>query len=209
MKTTTANFCLIKEGFYSQISDIVYIQEELDDNTIMTVEFSNNSSDYDLYHLFCEANSKKNENSRIKFFKVDNFPDGVFVKISGDSIEVSICELKRTPANKLEQLTRQLFSGFVHSRLLLKMLDCEEEKVTYRYRVFMLNDTVKEAEYNSFSKLGRKITPGTRVVDLNEYQLWGQNKLLFKEQHFSHLINVEKYVLNNTNKQEYQYSISL
>jgi len=128
------NICLVKDKYYNQVSGKVVLEETVEPNIYMRVELNHTVGS--LYHFFCEESAKKREQSRIKFLEVDNFPDGILIKFNNDKAEVSICELKRTPLNKLTQLSRQLYAGYVHSKLLLKLLDIDESGISYSYKVF-------------------------------------------------------------------------
>ncbi|MED2762918.1 hypothetical protein P4283_12745 [Bacillus thuringiensis] len=205
---------LVKKDHIQLINPSAELIEKVkDDKTQMTKFIMNlqlmNKEVKSVYQFFCEKNAKNNEISRIKFFEVNKFPDGIFICFNDDSsVDCYICELKATPSNKLEQLKEQLFSGYVHCKSLLAMLDVPLNVIRYRFMVFLVNDknTMAEHNLNNF----KKVIPGKPVVNMSDYELWRRNKAIYKNGEYVFSMDIEKYQMNNlVNPDEYVYEYHL
>lgn len=159
-----------------------------------------------LYHIFCEPSSK-NEESRIKFFSLNNFPDCIFFRYDQDEniIDCYICELKKKPSNQLKKLKDQLFSGFIHSKALFSILDINIEQINFKFSVYLIEDNNVEVEYNKLIRRGKKVTPGREATELSDFENWKQNKLIYSKGGYSFNINIDKYKMNKVNEGLYTY----
>lgn len=196
---------LLKDGVLKEISDFCEVKEKIeatDEKMIVKVKNTNI-----MYRAF---NETKEEHSRVHFLKSDRFPDSIFLSIEPDGkIHCHICELKRTPANKLKELTEQLFSGYMHSKLLLSALHINSSKVVYSYHVFMINERNKEVEYNKLPNRPKKVTPGRRIEKVSRYDTWMNNYLTFVDGTFNHKMYIYKHREYNQKENNYYYHFEL
>lgn len=204
------NISLIKDEFFCAVSDNVKIEETTKECLHMVVEVRKEDNSC-LHHFFCEQNARNREQSRIKFFSVDNFPDGIFMKFNSDNrVEVHICELKKTPINNITRLSRQLLSGYIHSKLILNILDIDDSMIDFNYKIFMIRDRELASEYNQLPGTLKKVTPGQPITDPTDYQLWIDNKVKFEQQDYSRVFKVEKHMLvKDSESGVYQFNFKI
>lgn len=198
---------LLKENILKEIDDFCEIKEEIKsprENMIVKVERKSSNA---MYHALNETN---NEHSRISFLKNDRFPDSIFISVETDgNISCHICELKRTPSNKLKELTEQLFSGYMHCKLLMSALHVNPSKINFKYHVFLINERNMEIEYNRLPKRPKKIIPGRRLEKESRYDMWMNNHLTFNDGKFSHRMAIEKHKYYENKESEYYYRFTL
>lgn len=201
---------LVKENHIKKIDNSIEVVEKIKDETGNLIKLwmkliVTNKAENEIYQVFCEENAKNREMSRMNFFEVEKFPDGIFVKFNNDIVDLHICELKLTPSNKLKQLKEQLFSGYVHCKSLLAILDIPlDYKINYHFSVFYVNDKSNIAEYNRFNP--KKVTPGEPVINESDYELWKQGKALYQNGDYKFSMDLNKYQMTRLEKTiEYQY----
>ncbi|WP_226670298.1 hypothetical protein [Metabacillus litoralis] len=160
-----------------------------------------------LYHVFCEPNAKRNEESRIKFIALNNFPDCIFFKYNEmeNIIDCYICELKKKPSNQLTKLKKQLFSGLMHCKALFSILDLDINQINFKFPVYLLEDNNVEVQYNKLVGRPKKVTPGKEVTDPSDYENWKQNRLIFSKGDYSYNIDIDKYQLNKETDKLFTY----
>ncbi|KAA0796443.1 hypothetical protein DN398_26385 [Bacillus sp. JAS102] len=201
---------LIKSEYVELKDEGICIKEDIENEhgkVTMEVTIDKLKEDKDLYHIFCEPGSKKNEESRIKFFLLNKFPDGCFFTYdeSTGEIECYICDLKKKPSNQLAKLKEQLFSGLIHCKTLFSLLDIEMEKVKFNFVVYFIVDVNVEVEYNNLRGMPKKVTPGREVTAPSDYENWKQGKSIFSKGSYSHTMNLQKIKLNQISEELYTF----
>ncbi|MGG4409284.1 hypothetical protein ABER75_11145 [Niallia taxi] len=200
---------LVKENHIKKIVMNEEITEQIIDGSTKQITETmrlivQNTNYNELYQFFCEDDSKENEKSRIKYFEVDKFPDGVFMVFRDDnSVDCFICELKKTPTNKLKQLKEQLFSGYIHSKSILSILleNFADYQINYHYHVYLINDNSLILEYNQ--KNPKKIIPGKAITPTSDYELWKVNKAVYKKDNYVFEMNLQKITMESENNLDY------
>ncbi|WP_174879920.1 hypothetical protein, partial [Metabacillus niabensis] len=185
--------------------DPINVEEFISEfNLWMKVKIKNANGS--LYHIFCEPSSKIEE-SRIKFFSLNNFPDCIFFKYDQEenTIDCYICELKKKPSNQLKKLKNQLFSGFIHCKALFSILDLNIEQINFKFPVYLIEDNNIEVEYNKLNGRPKKVTPGREVTEPTDFENWKQNKLIYSKGGYSYNINIDKYQMNKVSEELYTY----
>lgn len=199
---------LLKDNVLNEISDNCKIIEKVESTEEeMIVNIKNKGTN----KVFVAFNEMNREQSRIRFLKSDRFPDSIIISIGSDGkICCHICELKRTPANGLKRLGEQLFSGYMHCKLLLAALHVDFSKVIYKYHVFKIHERNKLLEYNTLSNRPKKIIPGTkaRTEEPDRYAMWLENQLKFTDESFSHNMSINKHKYNCQKDSKYYFDFA-
>ena len=198
------NISLVKQEYFRTVNGSEILEEI---NEKMKVEITSKSGK--LVRFFCEPTANREE-SRIKFLNVGNFPDGILLRFNEDrSVEVNICELKRTPSNDLKRLTRQLFAGYIHCKLLLKLLDIEDDVIKYHFNVFMIHDRNTTVEYNDLPSIAKKVVPGEIITSSSNYQLWSNGELKFVEKGYEFNFRIDKHRLILLDESQYYINLEV
>lgn len=184
---------LLKEDAVKEVeNEVSLVEEEKSNNRIMELMI-NKKADSMLYHAFCEDNAKNNEHSRIRFLRLDNFPDGIFIVRRGGFVECHICELKTTPTNKLPQLKKQLFSGYLHCKTLMAIWGIDPVKVKYFYKVLFIEGNEKQMDFNEMRGRGKKFKPGNRLPGTSsDYGSYLQGHFHYTAGNYRHTMPLEK-----------------
>lgn len=191
------NAFLIDSDVYFEIEEVEYIKEYIDDHDEVMKAIIKKKSTGKLYRIF----DTERELSQMHFLSNKKFPDGLFISFNEDqTVTCYICELKRTPSN-LTHLTLQLFSGYMHCRLLLSALHVDLEKVTFTYHVFMLKDYVLESRYNRIPGISRKVTPGREVIPNEIFVNWERGIVKLEEGDFCFEEEVNKHIMDEMDGQ--------
>ncbi|MCY9230059.1 hypothetical protein [Bacillus inaquosorum] len=200
---------IFKEEYIKPIENEHYFIEEINDPSHqLTMQMKViNSSNKVVYRAFCEGDSKprakQKEISRLVFIQVQKFPDGIFFILNDDgSVNCFICELKVTPANKLQQLKEQLFSGYIHCKTLFSILDID--KINYNFCVLYIHEDNKQNEFNK-TRSGKKVIPGRKIVPDEDYVNWKKGKLLYQEGDYTKEIEIKKMKMAEKMSSFYQY----
>ncbi|MCY7585495.1 hypothetical protein MH138_05160 [Bacillus safensis] len=201
---------LIKKNDLIKIENSTYLDEHIknkDMNVVMRLNI-NVISAIDLYKAFCIEKKGNGESSRIAFFLLDNFPDGIFIEVDDGLFNCHIFELKFTGSRDLKHLTKQLFSGYVHCKTLLSVLDIEPTKINFFFNVVCAQENNKQTEYNLKAN-ARKVISGEPIVKENKVlKDWLSNKLVYSEENYSKTLNIRKIVLDKKDDSMYSSDIN-
>lgn len=158
----------------------------------------------DLYKAFCIQRKKNPESSRLDFFHIDEFPDGVFLEQKEDgTYHCHVFELKYTGSRDLKKLTKQLFSGYVHCKTLLSVLDIDLNETSFSFHVVCAQENNKQTEYNMLVK-GKKTITARPINNNTMFNNWLSNKLVYKIGDYSKILNIHKILLET--EDDFTYS---
>lgn len=196
------NSCLIDNNYFEQIFN-TKIKEIINEEMKMEciVNQQNKGNLYQFFH-------KQKERSHIPFFDIGNFPDGIFLKFEGDLVEVYICELKKSPYD-INQISRQLFSGYMHAKVILNMMDYNVKNIEYKYKVILIDDLEIQSEYNKLSNIPKKTIPGKALNEASVYSRWENEEIQFNHEGYIYTMNIEKHFMESINSYEYSYELNL
>ncbi|QBK10960.1 hypothetical protein EYB46_14055 [Bacillus velezensis] len=197
---------LIRENDIITIDNSIDISEFVKDKNAKMVLKINNESNSVLFKAFCYQKTKNPESSRLDFFHIDQFPDGIFFKDNGDgTYHCYIFELKYTGSNDLPKLTKQLFSGYVHCKSLLSVLDIDITKITYSFHVVFVRENSSQDRFNK-KVAARKIIPGKKLNSNSVFDNWLNNSLVYSTSEYEKIMKIDKVVLDITKEEEKVYS---
>ncbi|MCY9215811.1 hypothetical protein MOF05_06965 [Bacillus haynesii] len=170
-------------------------------NVEMTLKVNNESNSH-LFKAFCYQKTKNPESSRLDFFHIDQFPDGVFLKEGEDgTYHCYIFELKHTGSNDLKKLTKQLFSGYIHCKSLLSVLDIDLNKVTYSFHVVFVKENSNQDKFNKKNR-AKKVIPGKKINSSSAFDNWLNNILIYSAGEYKKVMEIDKIALNFTKQRE-------
>lgn len=188
------NAFLIDDNVYAEIIDVDSITESIVEHRENMEAIIKKESDGKLYRVF----NTGREIGKISFLSNKKFPDGLFISFNPDqTVKCYICELKRIPRN-IKDLTLQLFSGYMHCRLLLSALHVDLEKVSFTYHVFMIKDNLLESKYNRIPGRPKKVTPGREVVTNEVSDNWERGIIKDEKGSFCFEEKVNKHIMDKT-----------
>lgn len=188
---------LIRDDDISEIKNSCNLIENIKEkNVLMHLDILKRSN-LNLYKAFCYQKTKNKESSRLEFFHIDNFPDGIYFSEDNGIYHCYIIELKHVGSNDLGKLTKQLFSGYVHCKTLLTVLEVDLNKVSFSFHVVYVKENRKQDEFNEKSN-SKKFVPGKKINSSPTYSNWQKNKLVYTARNYQKNMDIKKICLSNT-----------
>ncbi|QTV13654.1 MULTISPECIES: hypothetical protein [Bacillus] len=188
---------LIRDNDIKKIDNSCNVFENLDKkNVLMNLDIIK-SSNLKLYKAFCYQKSKNKESSRLEFFHIKQFPDGIYFSEDNGNYHCYIIELKYIGSNDLDKLTKQLFSGYIHCKTLLSVLEIDLNKVSYSFHVVYVKENRKQDEFNEKTN-SIKFIPGKSINSSPTYNNWLKNKLVYTTKQYKKNMDIKKICLSNT-----------
>ncbi|MCY8384806.1 hypothetical protein MOC94_16690 [Bacillus haynesii] len=193
---------LIREDDIKYIENSVNISELVKNQSVQMTLKVNNESNSPLFKAFCYQKSKNPESSRLDFFHINQFPDGIFFKEGEDGgYHCYIFELKYTGSNDLPKLTKQLFSGYIHCKSLLSVLDIDLSKVTYSFHVVFVKENSNQDKFNKINR-SKKIIPGKKLNTSSAFDNWLNNILIYCTDKYKKVMEINKIELDINKERE-------
>ncbi|MGG4171621.1 hypothetical protein ABEW20_07530 [Bacillus safensis] len=188
---------LIRDDDIKEINKSCNVFENIDDkNVLMNLDILKKTN-LKLYKAFCYQKSKNKESSRLEFFHIKQFPDGIYFSEKNGIYHCYIIEMKYIGSNDLDKLTKQLFSGYVHCRTLFSVLEIDLKNVSYSFHVVYVNENRKLDEFNKKSNF-KKMIPGKKIHSSSTYENWEKNKLVYTAKNYQKNMDIKKICLSNT-----------
>ncbi|PWN86090.1 hypothetical protein [Bacillus altitudinis] len=200
---------LIKKDDLIKINGSTFLKEQIDNRDLkaeMKLDI-NLVSSIELYKAFCIQKKGNSESSRLAFFLLNNFPDGIFIEKNNDNYKCHIFELKYTGSGDLKRLTNQLFSGYIHCKTLLTVLNIDPKQISFSFNVVCVRENSKQTQYHLMGN-EKKIVPGEEIVIqdslLND---WVYDRLVYSEGNYSKVLKIKKIILQKKGDSLYSSKI--
>ncbi|MCY8818440.1 hypothetical protein MOE19_17165 [Bacillus atrophaeus] len=202
---------LIKEDDILKVNGSIYLSEKIQNpqkNAEMKLELSVKPEKI-IYKLFCIQKKQSPESSRLDFFHLKEFPDGIFLEKKDDgTYHCYIFELKFTGSNDLKKLTRQLFSGYIHCKTLLSVLDIDYRSTEISFHVVCVQENSKQSEFNRI-KPAKKFIVGKPLNNNSDFDEWLSNRLIYRAGEYKKVLNIEKIFLKTTDDYTYYNKLEI
>lgn len=210
---TINDLCLLDAEEYLEVVDKIDIKEQQKD-FIMKITVETRGKRF--FDLFCKKNGNgvRIEESKIKYLRLNNIPDGFLMEIQSEKVVFHIFELKKTPRNQLLKIGRQFHSANMHIESICANLNIAPENYEVKYYVgFTKDESSIQKRFNEVSQIGPKILSGVESETATRADKWLNNKVYNNISHINFEVDVTKikvpFIKEVHNTEIYNLTLSL